>query len=154
LLALASPFSTSVALPLAGSLATEILSTFKNKIRHPSSLVNKIWKVPFAFLLLALGVLAMRRPISGLEYNNLRKENRGNILRGRDGAPLQPPAPLSFSLNIFFKKSDEYYTVLQDHTLLSSKIQKNRVCNQKEDFCQRVFHQENFHGKIIPRNIL
>lgn len=71
--------------------------------------------LPFAFLLLALGVLAMRRPMSGLEYNNLRRENRGNILRGRGGPPLHPPVPLSFSLNILKKLKNitlRYYRLI------------------------------------------
>lgn len=70
----------------------------------------------FGFLLLVLGVLAMRRPMIGLEYNNLRRENRGNNLRGRGGAALQLPAPLSLSLNIL-RNIGDLTQLLQDHTL-------------------------------------
>jgi len=61
----------------------------------------------------------MRRPISGLEYNNLRRENRGNNLRGRAGAPLQPPTPFSFSLNIFEERSiGKRYALLEREVVI------------------------------------
>lgn len=50
--------------------------------------------------MLELGVLTIRRPMNGLEYNNRRREKRGSSLRARGAAPLQPPEVLSFSLNI------------------------------------------------------
>lgn len=87
---------------------------YYNRIRSFLRFLTEAQKLlPFAFLLLELGVLAMRRPISGLEYNNLRKESRGTILRGRR-APLQPPALLSFSLNMI-GYIEGYNALLQDH---------------------------------------
>lgn len=130
LLTLASPFSTSATLLLAWSLAVETFSIFKKKCHnHLQTWLHfaKTWKLPFAFLLLELGVLTIRRPISGLEYSNLRNENRGNSLRGRGVAPLQPPAPLSFSLNIL-RGAEKYYTLLQSH--ISRHLSSQWFCKQ------------------------
>lgn len=56
--------------------------------------------LPLVFLILELVTLEIRRPIKGLEYNNLRNENLGKNRRGLEVTPLQPPAPLSTSLSI------------------------------------------------------
>ena len=100
--------------------------------------------------MLELVTLEIRRPIRGLEYNSLRKEKRGNNLRGLEVTPLQPPAPLSTSLSMLQNYLTCYKTLFisfYDSALITSTLPTHKNENfkliknlLKQSFCTYVHH--------------